>query len=118
MPTPRDWPISAFSCFDIEKMIEFYTTVFNLQLTDRGVGFTFPFPLAFMSARPDQHHQLALARNRPAGATSTIMQISFKVDTLAELRVARRRALDKGATMRISAIVDAEIRLIVDGVSA
>ena len=24
------------SCFDIEKMIEFYTTVFNLQLTDRG----------------------------------------------------------------------------------
>ena len=34
------------SCFDIEKVIDFYTTVFNLQLTDRGVGFAFPFPLA------------------------------------------------------------------------
>lgn len=86
------------SCFDIEKMIDFYTAVFNLQLTDRGVGVTFPFPLAFMSARPDQRHQLALAQNRPAGAPSTIMQISFKVDTLAELREARRRALEKGAT--------------------
>jgi len=86
------------SCFDIEKMIDFYTRVFDLQLTDRGVGFTFPFPLAFMSATPEQHHQLALAQNRPTGAPSTIMQISFKVDTLAGLREARRRALDNGAT--------------------
>ena len=85
------------SCFDIEKMIDFYTTVFNLQLTDRGVGFTFPFPLAFLSARPDQHHQLALAQNRPAGAPSTIMQISFKVDTLAELPVAALRRVSTSA---------------------
>lgn len=88
----------GIACFDIEKMIDFYTTVFGLQLTDRGVGFTFPYPLAFMSARPDQHHQVALAQNRPAGAPSTVMQVSFKVETLAELREARRRALDKGAT--------------------
>lgn len=95
--TPRLAHIGV-SCADIERMIEFYTSVFDLQLTDRGVGFTFPFPLAFLSATPDQHHQLALAQNRPAGAQSTIMQISFKVDTLAELREARRRALDNGAT--------------------
>ena len=88
----------GIACFDIEKMIDFYTSVFGLQLTDRGVGFTFPFPLAFMSARPDQHHQLALAQNRPAGSASTIMQVSFKVDTLDELREARQRALAKGAT--------------------
>lgn len=88
----------GISCFDIEKMIDFYTSVFGLQLTDRGMGFTFPFPLAFMSASPGQHHQLALAQNRPAGAPSTVMQVSFKVDTLDDLREARRRAVAKGAT--------------------
>lgn len=88
----------GMACFDIERMIDFYTSVFGLQLTDRGVGSTFPYPLAFMSARPDQHHQLALAQNRPAGAPSTVMQVSFKVAALDELREARRRALDKGAT--------------------
>lgn len=88
----------GIACFDIERMIDFYTAVFGLQLTDRGVGFTFPYPLAFMSARADQHHQVALSQNRPAGAPSTIMQVSFKVGTLAELREARTRALAKGAT--------------------
>ncbi len=88
----------GLACFDIERMIRFYTAVFRLQLTDRGVGHTFPYPLAFLSARPDQHHQLALAQNRPEGAVSTVMQVSFKVDTLDDLREARRRALAHGAT--------------------
>jgi catechol 2,3-dioxygenase len=85
-------------CFDIDKMIDFYSSVFNLVLTDKGPGNTFPYMLAFLSASPGQHHQLALAQSRQAGAPSTVMQLSFKVDTLDELREARRRALDKGAT--------------------
>jgi catechol 2,3-dioxygenase len=86
------------ACFDIDKMIDFYTTVFELRLTDKGPGNTFPFMLAFLSATPTQHHQLALAQSRPAGAPSTVMQLSFKVDTLDNLREARTRALKKGAT--------------------
>jgi catechol 2,3-dioxygenase len=86
------------ACFDIDKMIDFYTTVFELRLTDKGPGNTFPFMLAFLSATPNQHHQLALAQSRPAGAPSTVMQLSFKVDTLGNLREARARALKKGAT--------------------
>jgi catechol 2,3-dioxygenase len=85
-------------CTDIDKMIDFYTHVFNFKVTDKGPGNTFPFMLAFLSANPEQHHQLALAQNRPAGAPSTVMQLSFKVDTLDDLREARRRALDRGAT--------------------
>ena len=85
-------------CFDIERMIDFYGKVFDLRLTDRGVGITFPYKLAFMSAHPTQHHQLAFAENRPAGAPSTLMQVSFKVKNLAELRQARDRALANGAT--------------------
>jgi len=86
------------SCFDIDLMIDFYTSVFSLQLTDKGPGHTFPFMLAFLSGKADQHHQLALAQNRPEGAPSTVMQLSFKVDTLDHLREAKTRALDKGAT--------------------
>lgn len=86
------------ACFDIDKMIDFYTAVFELRLTDKGPGNTFPFMLAFLSANPNQHHQLALAQSRPAGAPSTVMQLSFKVDTLDNLREARARALKKGAS--------------------
>lgn len=86
------------SCFDIDVMIEFYTSVFGLRVTDKGPGHSFPFMLAFLSANADQHHQLALAQNRPQGAPSTVMQLSFKVDTIDDLREARSRALSKGAT--------------------
>ena len=85
-------------CFDIERMIDFYGKVFDLRLTDRGVGITFPYKLAFMSADPSQHHQFALAQNRPEGSPSTLMQVSFKVNNLAELREARNRALAHGAS--------------------
>lgn len=86
------------ACFDIGRVANFYCTVFGLQVTDSGPGITFPFPLTFLSARADQHHQLALSQNRPAGAPSTVMQVSFKVRTLDELREARTRALQAGAT--------------------
>jgi len=86
------------SCFDIDRMIDFYTAVFRLQVTDKGPGHTFPFMLAFLSSRPDQHHQLAFAQNRPEGAPSTVMQLSFKVTAIDELREAKSRALAKGAT--------------------
>ena len=114
----------GIACIDIERMIDFYTSVFNLQLTDRGVGFTFPFPLAFMSARSDQHHQVALAQNRPAGSPSTIMQISFKVDTLAELREARLGVVvaivgglgsiisEVGAVMMVGGNIDGSTRVL------
>jgi catechol 2,3-dioxygenase len=85
-------------CIDIDRMIGFYTEVFDLQLTDKGPGFTFPYMLAFLSSRNDQHHQLAFAQNRAAGSASTVMQLSFKVQTIDGLREARRRALQHGAT--------------------
>ncbi|HEY9237204.1 MAG TPA: VOC family protein [Burkholderiaceae bacterium] len=86
------------ACFDIDRMIGFYSDVFGLRLTDKGPGHTFPYMLAFLSGKADQHHQLAFAQNRPAGAPSTVMQLSFKVKTIDELREARARALRSGAT--------------------
>ena len=64
---------------DIDAMTRFYTHVFGLQLTDQGEGRNFKVKLHFLSASPDQHHQLVLASGRGADAPSTVMQLSFKV---------------------------------------
>lgn len=85
-------------CINLDRMVEFYRAVFDLQLTDKGPGHTFPFMIAFLSGKADQHHQLALSENRLEGTPSTVMQLSFKVGEIAHLREARRRALLHGAT--------------------
>ena len=84
---------------DLDKMVGFYTQVLGLTLTDRGRGHSFNTEIAFLSADPGKHHQLALATGRPKDATfSTVMQTSFLVVTLDDLRTIRARALANGAT--------------------
>lgn len=85
-------------CRDLDAMVEFYSEVFGMVMTDRGEGHTMPFTIAFMSGNPLQHHQLALASGRGADSPSTVMQISFKVKTLDELRIASGKATTAGAT--------------------
>lgn len=95
-PTPAHFGIF---CTDLPKMVAFYTEVFDLTITDRGVGRTFKNELVFTSASPDQHHQLVLASGRPAEATfSTVMQISFAVPQLQSLRDIWAKAEARGAT--------------------
>lgn len=84
-------------CRDIDAMSAFYRSVFDMVETDRGKGITFPMTIVFLSARPDQHHQLALATGRGPDAPSTVMQLSFKVQEIDHLREARERALAHGA---------------------
>jgi catechol 2,3-dioxygenase len=86
----------GIAVIDIDKMIDFYTTVFKMRVTDKGPGRTFPYMLAFLSGTPDQHHQMVLAQNRPVGSQSTVMQISFMVQTLDDLREAKARACNMG----------------------
>jgi catechol 2,3-dioxygenase len=84
---------------DVDKMVHFYKTVFGLVETDRGVGKTFKAPLVFLSASPDQHHQLVIAGGRPADATfSTVMQLSFAVPSIQHLRDLKKSAEALGAT--------------------
>ena len=76
----------------------FYTSVFGLIVTDRGVGKTFRNELVFLSGNPEQHHQLVLSTGRASDAPSTVMQLSFMVDSLDELRALHASALEHGAT--------------------
>jgi len=92
--------LSHFGIFvrDIDAMTRFYTGVFGLHLTDEGEGRNFRFKLHFLSGSPEQHHQLVLASGRAADTPSTVMQMSFKVGAIDDLRSVRAHALDAGAT--------------------
>ena len=72
--------------FDLEKMVDFYSRIFGLVVTDRGYS-SRGFDIAFLSRDPIEHHQIAIASGRPKDAVhTTINQISFRVAGLEELR--------------------------------
>jgi catechol-2,3-dioxygenase len=86
-------PAPALSHFgihvtDINRMVNFYTGVLGLIVTDRGVLDDAGRELAFLSHDPDQHHQLVLVTGRPADERSTnvVNQISFKLPSLDDLK--------------------------------
>lgn len=95
-PTPAHF---GFFVYDLDRMVDFYTQVFKLTITDEGLGKNFGNRLVFMSASEDQHHQIVLSEGRSAESkVSTIMQVSFLVPDLAELRWNRDKAESLGAT--------------------
>lgn len=95
-PTPSHFGVYVT---DTQRMVDFYTQVFDLTITDRGQGRTFKNELIFMSASQDQHHQLVLASGRPKEATfSTVMQLSFMVPNIQSMRDIKAKALERGAT--------------------
>ena len=85
---------------DIERMERFYTSVFGLVVSDRGV-----VPrlgnrkIVFLSAAPDAHHQVVLVSGKdPASKPSVVFQMSFHVQKLDELREIRSRLAREGVT--------------------
>ena len=63
----------------------FYTTVLGLMVTDSGPARS-GMELTFMSGNPGNHHQLVLVSGRPDTTWfNPIQQISFMVDSLADL---------------------------------
>ncbi len=87
----------GINVYDIDAMEAFYTGVLGLMVTDRGVGTTFKAQLVFMSVSPYSHHQVVLASGRdPESRSSTINQISFKLNDLEQLRAMYGRVRDYG----------------------
>lgn len=85
-------------CFDLPKMVEFYTGVLGMTETDRGA---LPSPLdaelVFLTTDPAEHHQLVLVSGRREGDVqqgpalggsfgTAIFQLSFRLEDLATLR--------------------------------
>jgi catechol 2,3-dioxygenase len=75
---------------DMARMADFYSRVLGFAVTDRGkLGDAI---LTFLSRDPRDHHQIVLVEGRPPGLPDRIVnQVSFRVDSLAELQRFYRR---------------------------
>ncbi|HEX9466597.1 MAG TPA: VOC family protein [Alphaproteobacteria bacterium] len=70
---------------DLDTMVAFYSRVLGLIVTDTG-PYHMGGHVAFMSRSPEEHHQLVMASGRGANAPTTVNQLSFKVESLEDLR--------------------------------
>src|SRR5262245_43960320 len=98
----------GLSCFDLDRVEDFYTRVLGMTVTDRG-----PVPggerLVFLTTDPGEHHQLVLASGRTEGTVlegpvlggswgAAVFQLTFRLDDLATLRRVQERLAAEGNT--------------------
>jgi catechol-2,3-dioxygenase len=91
---------------DLTTMRDFYRDVLELTVTDEDhdIG------MVFLSSRPSvEHHELVLARGRPAGDPTTLNQLSWRLDSLESLQAFNQRFVDQG--VRIKQVVTHGIAL-------
>jgi catechol-2,3-dioxygenase len=81
-------------CDDLVRQMTFYRDVLGLQVTDQDID----VGLIFLSSRPDEeHHELVLAAGRSGAADARILQqISFRCDSLEDVREYYRRFKEHG----------------------
>lgn len=88
-PKPQLTHVALFTR-DLDRMVDFYSKVMGLTVTDEGSALSAPSRMVFMSADPGEHHQFVLLGGRADGAADNVaQQISFLVESLDELRAMR-----------------------------
>jgi catechol 2,3-dioxygenase len=99
----------GLSCFDLDRLEDFYTRVLGMTVSDRGeVPGGMP-RLVFLTTDPSEHHQLVLASGRTEGEIlagpvlggsfgSAIFQLTFRLADLAMLRRVQERLAAEGNT--------------------
>lgn len=80
---------------NMDVMIEFYTRILGMILTDRGAYYR-GGEICFLSRSASEHHQVVFASGRPDAAASTINQISFFVEDLDTLRQYHAILIEQG----------------------
>ena len=79
---------------DLMKMLDFYSRVMGLTITDEDLQ----RGICFLSADPEaEHHELALAQAKdPSQKTHNVQQVSFKVERLDDVRAFYHRLQNEG----------------------
>ncbi len=81
---------------DTVSMEEFYTSYLGFVVTDRGEGKN---AMVFLSRNPAEHHQLVLnPRQSHKAVESPVDHISFRIDSIANLRVFHKALLSSSTT--------------------
>ena len=82
---------------DVASMEEFYTRYLGFVVTDRGEG---KKAMVFLSRNPDEHHQLVLnPRQSHKTVESPVDHISFRIHSIASLRVFHKALLSSPAVL-------------------
>ncbi|GGJ42762.1 VOC family protein [Streptomyces brasiliensis] len=83
---------------DLEKMRVFYRDVLELPITDEDTE----LGIVFFSARPqEEHHEFVIARSpEKQGAPNRVQQVSFRVDTVAELLRFHKKFKEAGVELQ------------------
>tara|TARA_B100000315_G_scaffold255826_1_gene300194 strand:+ start:1105 stop:1659 length:555 start_codon:yes stop_codon:yes gene_type:complete len=90
---------SAIFCQDVPNMLDFYTKVLGLIITDEGVHPANKIYYTFLSSDPTEHHEIVLVPGRPEEVDFMVtQQISFYVDNLEDVQAIYARAEAAGAT--------------------
>ncbi len=78
---------------DVPVMIDFYTKVLGFVVSDGAEDGR----ITFLSRNPSDHHQVVLVRGRTTDtATPMVQQVSFNVETLANVQRAFRKVREAG----------------------
>jgi catechol 2,3-dioxygenase len=99
----------GLSCFDLDRLEDFYTRVLGMTVSDRGEVPGGMARLVFLTTDPSEHHQLVLASGRTEGEIlsgpvlggsfgSAIFQLTFRLADLATLRRVQERLAAEGNT--------------------
>ncbi|MGO9601975.1 MAG: VOC family protein [Candidatus Binataceae bacterium] len=99
----------GISCFDLDRMEDFYTRVLGMTVSDKGGVPGGTARLVFLTTDPSEHHQLVLASGRTEGTIlqgpvpggsfgAAIFQLTFKLEDLATLRLVQQRLVAEGNT--------------------
>jgi catechol 2,3-dioxygenase-like lactoylglutathione lyase family enzyme len=74
----------GFFVTDMDKMADFYSNVLGFFITDKGV--LNGRRITFFSRDPREHHQVVLVGGQDPAVKQNINQISFRVQSLGELK--------------------------------
>lgn len=81
---------------DVALMKDFYTGLMGLTETDHG-ELPNGMQLVFLSSDPTEHHQVVLVAGRPEETPfNVVQQISFRVESLDELKAVHARLAEYG----------------------
>lgn len=87
---------------DFERMKAFYIRMFGFAVADEGVLHGGRY--AFLSRSPKDHHQIVVAEGRkPETTQTTVNQISFRCENLAQLRQVYRAVSDDEDVQKVIA---------------
>jgi catechol 2,3-dioxygenase len=99
----------GISVYDFDRMVDFYTRVMGMVISDTDILPFAPIKIAFLTSNPEDHHQLVIVGGRkpdeiatdpPHGGSlgSQLFQVSFRLPDLATMKMMKRRFEGDGLT--------------------